>query len=49
MTGIEAMRYGEMAYLIAPLEIIVEQGSWLSRDLTLPQWIERLLEDEDDR
>lgn len=29
-------------YLIAPLEIIVEQGGWLSHDLTLPQWIDRL-------
>lgn len=29
-------------YLVAHLEIAVEQGGWLSHDLTLPQWIERL-------
>ena len=36
------------AYLIANLEIVVEQGSWLHRDLTLPQWIKRLQEPEED-
>lgn len=30
------------AYLIANLEVVVEQGGWMSRDMTLPQWIERL-------
>lgn len=29
-------------YLIAPLQVRVEQGSWRSNDLTIPQWIERL-------
>jgi len=31
-------------YLVAHLEIVVEQGGWLSRDMTLPQWIEHLEE-----
>ena len=30
------------AYLIAPLEIITEQGYWISREFTLQQWIDQL-------
>jgi uncharacterized coiled-coil DUF342 family protein len=29
-------------YLVAQLQIIVESGDWLSNDLTLPKWIERI-------
>ncbi len=29
-------------YIVAPLEIMVETGGWLSRDMTIPQWIEDL-------
>ena len=35
-------------YLIAGLEIAVEQGSWVSRDFTLPQWIAQITEPEDE-
>jgi len=35
------------AYLVAPLQVIVESGSWVSRDLSLPQWIKQLREDEE--
>lgn len=35
-------------YLIAGLEIVVEQGSWVSRDFTLPEWIAEIKEPEDD-
>jgi len=33
-------------YLIAGLEVVAEQGSWLSNDFTLPQWIEQLKGEE---
>ena len=32
-------------YLIAPLQIVVETGGWVSNDLSLPKWIQRLREE----
>ena len=32
-------------YLIAPMEIIIETGNWMSHDMTLPGWIKQLREE----
>ena len=35
-------------YLIAGLEIVVEQGAWITQDFTLPQWIDQLKNDDEE-
>ncbi len=36
------------SYLIAPLQIMVEQGSWLSNDMTLYQWLREIENKEEE-